>query len=80
VGRPIGYDALPAVLRASRILTGNDLGRLANSAAMPEWEGPERRPADPVGPEALERAIQAALSEENLPEAWRLVALRKALG
>ena len=38
VGRPrmgIGYDALPAALRQSSILTGNDLGKLASVAALP---------------------------------------------
>ncbi|HLI94083.1 MAG TPA: flavin reductase family protein [Puia sp.] len=31
----IGIDALPAAIRDSRILTGNDLGRLANVQALP---------------------------------------------
>lgn len=31
----IGIDALPAAIRHSRILTGNDLGRLANVQALP---------------------------------------------
>lgn len=38
VARPrvgIGYDALPAALRNSRILTGNDLGKLASFEALP---------------------------------------------
>lgn len=80
VGRPIGYDALPAVLRASPILTGNDLGRLANSPSLPPAAPPERRPSDPSAPESLERAIQAALLREDLPEAWRLATLRVILG
>lgn len=75
-GRPIGWDALPAALKASRILTGNDLGRLANSPALPDLDRPEGRPGDPRTPEGLERSIQAALGREDLPEAWRLVALR----
>lgn len=39
VARPkqgIGYDQLPADLRNSRILTGNDLGKLASIDALPE--------------------------------------------
>lgn len=79
VGRPIGWEALPEVLRASRILTGNDLGRLANSAELPDLKAAEPRPGDPEGIEALERAIQAALRHEDLGEAWRLVALRVKL-
>jgi flavin reductase (DIM6/NTAB) family NADH-FMN oxidoreductase RutF len=78
-GRPIGYDALPAALKASRVLTGNDLGRLANSAALPALENAEARPGDPEGPEAMDRAIQEALAREDLPEAWRLAG-RRLLG
>jgi flavin reductase (DIM6/NTAB) family NADH-FMN oxidoreductase RutF len=74
VGCPIGYDALPEPLRRSRILTGNDLGRLANCAALPELK-PRRREGDPEAATDLERAIQRALEQDDLPEAWRLVAL-----
>ena len=79
VGRPIGWGALPEALRASRILTGNDLGRLANSAELPDLGAAEPRPGDPEGVEALERAIQAALRNEDLTEAWRLAGLRVKL-
>jgi len=75
-GCPIGYDALPAVIRASTILTGNDLGRLAHSAAPPAPGGAGRREGDPPDGAGLERAIQAALAAGDLAEAWRLVALR----
>jgi flavin reductase (DIM6/NTAB) family NADH-FMN oxidoreductase RutF len=76
VGQPIGYDALPEPLKASRILTGNDLGRLANSLAMPDLRQPQRLSQDPAGMEELEQAIQDALRSERLDEAWRLVGLR----
>ena len=76
VGRPIGYDALPAALKASRILTGNDLGRLANSAELPDPGAAPASPDDPRSPEALERAIHEALEREELGEAWRLVGRR----
>lgn len=79
VGRPIGWGALPEALRTSRILTGNDLGRLANSAELPDLGAAEPRPGDPEGVEALERAIQAALRNEDLAEAWRLAGLRVKL-
>ena len=79
VGRPIGYDALPEVLRQSRILTGNDLGRLANSAELPAQMSAERRPGDATTSNELEQAIQTALQREDLTEAWRLVALRVVL-
>jgi len=74
--RPIGYDALPAVLKASRILTGNDLGQLANSPALPDLTAPVRQPGDPASSGELDRAIQQALARQDLPEAWRLVGLR----
>jgi flavin reductase (DIM6/NTAB) family NADH-FMN oxidoreductase RutF len=75
-GHPIGYDALPGPLRASAILTGNDLGRLANSAELPDLGRAERREGDPVDLPGLERAIQKALLAEDLPEAWRLAGVR----
>ena len=73
-GCPIGYDALPEPLRRSRILTGNDLGRLAHCAALPDLGQARRREGDPApGPE-LERAIPGALERDDLAEAWRLAA------
>ncbi len=75
-GRPIGWEALPEVLKQSRVLTANDLGRLANRAALPDLGSPTRRSGDPFSVEGLERAIAAALAREDLDEAWRLVALR----
>jgi hypothetical protein len=76
VGQPIGYDALPEPLRRSAILTGNDLGRLAHSAALPDLGAAERRPGDPGDAPGLEMAISRALAGDDLPEAWRLVGLR----
>lgn len=75
-GRPLGYDALPEALKASRILTGNDLGQLANSPGLPDLAAAERRPGDPADPEGLERALRQALAGGDLAEAWRLAALR----
>lgn len=76
VGQPIGWEALPEVLKASRTLTGNDLGRLANTLSLPDLAGAVARPGDPTDAEGLERAIQGALLAEKLDEAWRLVGLR----
>jgi len=76
VGQPIGWEALPEVLKASRTLTGNDLGRLANTLSLPDLAAAEARPGDPTDAEGLERAIQGALLAEKLDEAWRLVGLR----
>ncbi len=75
-GKPLGFDALPEPLKQSRILTGNDLGRLANSPGLPDLSAMVRRPGDPVAPAGLEHAIRSALAVGNLAEAWRLVGLR----
>jgi flavin reductase (DIM6/NTAB) family NADH-FMN oxidoreductase RutF len=75
-GQPIGWDALPEALKRSHILSANDLGRLANSANLPDLEAAERRPGDPTGATQLEEAIHLALRREDLAEAWRLVGLR----
>ncbi|HJU84842.1 MAG TPA: flavin reductase family protein [Holophagaceae bacterium] len=75
-GRPIGWDQLPEALKRSHILTANDLGRLANSAELPDLSAPAARPGDPAAAEDLERHIQSALRREDLNEAWRLVGLR----
>jgi flavin reductase (DIM6/NTAB) family NADH-FMN oxidoreductase RutF len=75
-GKPIGYDRLPEVLKQSHVLSGNDLGRLANSAELPDLSSPESRPGDPASIHEMERAIHAALHREDLSEAWRMVGLR----
>jgi flavin reductase (DIM6/NTAB) family NADH-FMN oxidoreductase RutF len=74
--RPIGYDALPEPLKASRVLTGNDLGQLANSPALPDLSAARREPGDPIAPAGLDHAIHQALAAGDLAEAWRLAALR----
>ncbi|HJW09268.1 MAG TPA: flavin reductase family protein [Holophagaceae bacterium] len=75
-GQPIGWESLPEVLKRSHILSANDLGRLANSAALPDLAGMAPQLGDPAGAEELERAIHTALQSERLDEAWRLVAMR----
>lgn len=79
-GLPIGWEGLPEVLRQSAILTGNDLGRLAHARERPDLAAMPRRPGDPDGAEGLERAIQRALEQADLAEAWRLVGRRLACG
>ncbi len=74
--KPIGYDALPEVLKQSRILTGNDLGQLANNAELPDLSAAAPWPGDATTPEGLDRAIQRALGAGDIEEAWRLVGLR----
>ena len=76
-GQPLGWETLPEVLKHSRILTGNDLGRLANIERLPDQAGASE--GDPGDAESLERAIHAALEQDDVAEAWRLVGLRLLL-
>jgi hypothetical protein len=75
-GKPIGYDALPEALRQSRVLTGNDLGLLANSPGLPNLSAMIRKPSDPIGSAGLDHVIRRALAAGDMEEAWRLVGLR----
>ncbi|MDP1831186.1 MAG: flavin reductase family protein [Geothrix sp.] len=75
-GKPLGYDALPEALKQSHILTGNDLGQLANSPGLPDLSAMARQPGDPPGPAGLDHAIHRALAIGDMDEAWRLVGLR----
>jgi hypothetical protein len=75
-GTPLGYDALPELLKRSRLLTGNDLGLLANSPGLPDLPAMVGKPGDPITPADLDRAIHRALRRGNVDEAWRLVGLR----
>jgi len=75
-GQPLGYDALPEALKQSRILTGNDLGQLANSPGLPDLSAVRRRPGDPPAAAGLDHAIRRALAAGDRAEAWRLVGVR----
>lgn len=75
-GKPLGYDALPEVMKQSRILTANDLGQLANSPGLPDLAAMTRQPGDPREADGLESALQTALTRNDLAEAWRLAGLR----
>ena len=75
-GKPIGYDQLPEALKSSHILSGNDLGRLANTAELPDLSGMSSQPGDAEDATDLEIAIAKAVRSENMAEAWRLVGLR----
>jgi len=75
-GKPLGYDALPEALKQSQVLTGNDLGLLANSPELPDFSVMTRQPSDPLGTAGLDHVIRRALAAGDLAEAWRLVGLR----
>ncbi|MBO0949876.1 flavin reductase family protein [Fibrella forsythiae] len=87
VARPkagIGYDALPAPLRNSNILTGNDLGKLASLEALPAddevrayGETPalqelasEARTGCQYLPDVMHHRAHQLLAGNNVREAW----------
>jgi flavin reductase (DIM6/NTAB) family NADH-FMN oxidoreductase RutF len=74
----IGFDVLPEGIRASRILTGNHLGRLAGAPALPSSEAIQAQGQRPevqaVGtdPDQLHRMIASLVDEENIEAALAL--------
>ncbi len=64
----IGVDALPIEIRQSRILTGNDLGMLANVEALPKEENSFVNTS-----EEIHKLAQEKLLEGNVAKAWELL-------
>lgn len=64
----IGVDALPESLRLSRILTGNDLGMLANVEVLPEGAGALKSVS-----EEIQRKAQQALANNDVAAAWKII-------
>lgn len=78
----IGIDRLPGHIRQSRILTGNDLGMLANVETLPEPTplssdkiSDEHRQALKQGPDAVHRLAQQYLAEGRVHDAWFVLML-----
>ncbi len=80
----IGVDELPAPVRASRILTGNDLGRLGNTerhslptaedVAVFQAQEPRLATALQTGdPAALHRLAQQFLEAGDVTTAWKVL-------
>jgi hypothetical protein len=80
----IGIDALPAPIRTSRILSGNDLGKLANVHEMPVIDPSfdDSRLKEifqyySVSPEEMEKELHAyaarLLEEGKVKEAWQVL-------
>jgi flavin reductase (DIM6/NTAB) family NADH-FMN oxidoreductase RutF len=73
----IGIDQLPAPIRNSRILTGNDLGLLASVEKIPETPGDlndnRLQAARQKGGEAVHRLAQDYLMEGKVAEAWAIL-------
>lgn len=64
----IGVDMLPEKIRLSRILTGNDLGMLANVEALPNGAYAGMAPS-----EETQKKAQQLLEEGRVNEAWQLL-------
>jgi flavin reductase (DIM6/NTAB) family NADH-FMN oxidoreductase RutF len=71
----IGYDLLPEKIRTSKILTGNDLGMLANVDQLPakrELTDDELKVFN-QGMEAVHRLAKDYLKQSKIIEAWQLL-------
>jgi flavin reductase (DIM6/NTAB) family NADH-FMN oxidoreductase RutF len=78
----IGVDALPEEVKTSNILTGNDLGMLANVSELPSQqeannfiEGISKRcpHLKTANSEEIHKKAQELLKEEKVDEAWKLL-------
>jgi flavin reductase (DIM6/NTAB) family NADH-FMN oxidoreductase RutF len=76
----IGVDQLPPPVRSSRILTGNDLGLLANVESPPPAltadvieRTPEVKEALVQGEEAVHRLVHHYLEQGRVEDAWRVL-------
>lgn len=65
----VGVDALPLAIRNSRVLSGNDLGKLANIEMLPGEIDADTNP----GQEAQQRAKEL-LDKGNVADAWKVLA------
>ena len=64
----IGVDMLPEAIRLSKILTGNDLGMLANVEELPEGAD-----AGIIPSEETHRRARQLLEEGKVDEAWQIL-------
>jgi flavin reductase (DIM6/NTAB) family NADH-FMN oxidoreductase RutF len=76
----IGVDQLPEQIRKSKILTGNDLGLLANVEQLPDEESiaafkvrNEVVDALAKGEEALHQLAHQYLAQSQVTEAWKIL-------
>ncbi len=67
----IGFDQLPEKIRNSKILSGNDLARLANVEKLPGAEGHIN--ANTSSSEALHVVAKKLLAEGKIEEAWQVL-------
>ena len=71
----IGIDQLPEAIRKSSVLTGNDLGMLANVESIPTEKAlsPEEKKVIEQGLEATHRMAQQYLQMGAIENAWNLL-------
>ena len=78
----IGVDMLPAEIRNSKILTGNDLGMLGNVESFPNSEeinifieafSELKKLMDDGNEDTIHRKAQEFLCEGNVEDAWKLL-------
>jgi hypothetical protein len=74
----IGFDQIPASVKNSRILSGNDLGRLGNIELLPahkeikSFQSAEVwQTAAAKGDEEIHRLAQSLLAQGNVADAWK---------
>ena len=72
----IGIDALPASIRNSNVLTGNNLGQLGNVMHLPSDADVKEYAAsikNNLSEEELHKKAQTLLHENKIEEAWKLL-------
>jgi flavin reductase (DIM6/NTAB) family NADH-FMN oxidoreductase RutF len=73
----IGIDQLPKEIRNSKILTGNDLGMLANVEKIPQHDSSKNYKEDQLainsGRDAVHQLAHQYLQQGNLVQAWNLL-------
>ncbi len=81
----IGFDHLPAAIRNSDVLTGNDLARLANIGELPSAESvmmfSQQKDVQSVvagGESAVHRFAKALLEQGRVADAWRVLLVKSA--
>ena len=83
----IGFDQIPSEIRNSTILTGNDLGKLANVECLPDQSdidevktSPEFNSAKTAGETAVHILAQNYLRVGRVEEAWKILLALRNIG
>lgn len=76
----IGFDQIPAHIKSSNILTGNDLGRLGNIERLPSTEEIKEFQSTEIwqttkakGVEEIHRLAQSYLKAGKVEDAWKML-------